>query len=89
MITLRSLRMDAGMTCEQLAAAVSREVGETLTLQAVQSWERRGIRDVSRVLALAKIYRTTPTVITIASSNSSQYPNFPLYARAKKIAQTA
>lgn len=77
METLRSLRIAANLSFEDLADAVSREVGEPVAWQTVQGWEHRGIKDASRILALASVYNTTPKAINDAASNSKSRPNYP------------
>lgn len=85
METLRSLRLDAGLTFESLAEAVSGEIGEPVAWQTVQGWEHRGIRDASRILALASIYGKPPKTISEAAERSRSKPNFPPLPRGRKI----
>jgi hypothetical protein len=84
MDTLRSLRLAAGYSFEQLADEVTNEVGESVAWQTVQGWEHRGIRDASRVIALASIYNKTPQEITRAAEASRISPNVPRLQRGRK-----
>jgi len=78
-ITLRSLRLDAGLDHKQLASLVSSLTGRPVTWRASVMWEFRGVTDVDTLFALSGVYDRPPDVIRAASRNTRTFggPDLP------------
>lgn len=85
-MTLRTLRIEKGISLIELAAIVSEKTGVPYSWRGAHMWEIRGTNKANIISALAEIYGRTHDEIVIASRASADGKGPALRAgRPRKI----
>ena len=85
-MTLRTLRIEKGLSLVELALAVSEKTGVSYSWRGAHMWEIRGTNKANIIKALSEIYGRSLDEVTVASRASADGKGPALRAgRPRKI----
>ncbi len=82
--TIRTLRLAAGLSCQQVAERASAILGRDVSDRAAVQWEWRGVRSGELEEALAQVFGVTVSDIREASKEARVSPGPRLYRGGRK-----